>query len=314
MTELKVILLCSSRFAIPAMRDMIFHKQLSVVVIPEHCVDFIQETELLLTGTGVPILQLNKVTLESGFKKALKLYSTNIGFVMSFSFKIPEAVHTLVGKGFFNVHPGPLPEYRGADPVFQQIKNREDKAGVTIHKLAAKIDSGDIVIKEMIKAHPEDTYGLLNNKLSELASRLVSTVIKMAALDIKIPARPQDESNARYFKRQTNDDVIINWDSMDAETIIALINACNPWNKGAVTKLNYKIIRILLAEKAGAGEDINNESMPGTIIRIDDKGILVSLINRGRLRITYIYVDEGFLPSSEIIKFGFKAGSKFVCV
>ena len=314
MSELKVILLCSSRFAIPAMRDMVFHKQLGVVVIPDHCIDFIQETELLLSGTGVPIVQLNKQTLEGILKKTVKQYSINLGFVMSFSFKIPEAVRSMVSKGFFNVHPGPLPEYRGADPVFQQIKNREEKAAVTIHKLADKVDAGDVVIREMIKTDPNDTYGLLNNKLSELASRMASTVIKMAGLGIAIPSKPQDENNARYFKRQTNNDVIINWDAMDAETIIALINACNPWNKGAVTKLNYKIIRILQAEKADAGEQENKEATPGTILSINDKGVLVSLRHRGLLRLTYVYIDEGFLPASEITKLGFNTGSKFVSV
>lgn len=314
MSELKVILLCSSRFAIPAMRDMVFHKQLALVVIPDHCIDFIQETELLLSGTGVPILQLNKQTLEVVLKKAVKQYNINLGFVMSFSFKISEAVYSLVSKGFFNVHPGPLPEYRGADPVFQQIKNREEKAGVTIHKLAEKVDAGDIVIKEMIKTDAKDTYGLLNNKLSELASRMVSTVIKMASLDIKIPARQQDESKARYFKRQINNDVIIDWEVMDAETIIALVNACNPWNKGAVTKLNHKIIRILMAEKTESGVMEKSEARPGTIISIDDKTVLVSLINEGLIRITYVYTDEGFMPASDIVKLGFNSGSRFTNV
>lgn len=312
MSELKVALLCSSRFAIPAMRDMIFHKQLAVIVIPEHCTDFIEETALLLTGTKVPVVQLNKQTLQSVLQKIIKQYNINVAFVMSFSFKIPEAVCTMVSKGFFNVHPGPLPEYRGADPVFQQIKNREEKAGVTIHKLVEQIDAGDIVIKEMIKTDLNDTYGLLNNKLSELASRMVGTVNKMIGLDITIPARPQDESKAQYFARQTNNDVIIDWDDMNAGEIIALINACNPWNKGAVTKLNYKIIRVLSAEKVEPEYEGNEDVMPGTILSIDDKGILISLINNSRLRITYIYTDEGFMHASAITLLGFSTGSKFL--
>lgn len=311
MSELKVIILCSSRFAIPAMRDLVFNKLLCVVAIPDHCTDFIEEATSLLTGTGVPVVQVNKNQLETNLKKIIKQYNISLGFVMTFSFKVPASVYTIPQIGFFNVHSGPLPEYRGADPVFEQIKNREEKTGVTIHKLTEKFDAGDVVIREMIQADPNDTYGLLNNKLSELASRLAGTVIKMARLGITIPARPQDETKAHYYKRQTTNDISINWDTMDAETIIALINACNPWNKGAATKLNYKIIRLLEAKKVEHPVHESGTVLTGTIAAINEQGILISLRNNDWLRVTYIYADEGFLHASRIVELGFGVGGRF---
>ena len=312
MSELKIILLCSSRFALPSIRDLIFHKLLGVVAIPDHCTDFIEEATLLLTGTGVQVVLVNKEQLETKLKKIIKQHNITLGFVITFSFKVPAAVYAIPEKGFFNVHSGPLPEYRGADPVFQQVKNRDEKTGVTIHKLTENFDAGDIVIKEMIKADFNDTYGLLNNKLSELASRLAGTVIKMAGLGISIPARPQDETKARYFKRQTAKDICIDWDAMDAGTIIALINACNPWNKGAVTKINYKIIRLLEAQKTERTEHESSTILPGTIVAINGQGIIISLRNSDWLRVTYIYTDEGFLHASRISELGFGVGHKFV--
>jgi methionyl-tRNA formyltransferase len=153
---------------------------------------------------------------------------------------------------------------------------------------------------------------LLNHKLSELASRLAGTVVKMAGLGLAIPARPQDETKARYFNRQTIADISINWDTMDAETIIALINACNPWNKGAAAKLNYKIIRLLAAQKAEVSEPESDTVLPGTIVAINETGMLVSLRDNGWLSVTYIYTDEGFLNASRIPELGFKVGDKFV--
>ena len=98
---------------------------------------------------------------------------------------------------------------------------------------------------------------------------------------------------------------------MDAETIIALANACNPWNKGAVTRLNEKIIRILQAEKIILEENSSQDCVPGTIVAIDEKGIEVSVTHNNRIRILYIYIDEGFLAASQLAASGISAGNCF---
>ena len=311
MKDIKILLLCNGRFALPAMRDMVFANQLAVVGIPAHCEEMLEEVKLLLSGTDIPVLQLDRDSFEEQLKKAMKKYEISMGFVMTFSYKISSSLYRSLPVGFFNVHPGPLPQYRGADPIFQQIKNRDKHAGVTVHKLADKIDAGDIVITEMIKTDPRDTYGLLNLKLAELAAKLTGTVIRMAGFDITIHSRPQDESKAQYFKKQSSKDITIKWEEMDAATIIALINACNPWNKGAVTRLKHKIIRIVYAEKTSEETAGLQISPPGIITAIYETGITVSTINNGLLKIEFIYIDEGFLPAGRLGELGFIPGNRF---
>lgn len=309
MTTLKVLLLCSTRFALPAMRDLLYSGSLAAVVIPEHGEEMIEEVRSLLNAPGISVIAVNKENNSSELKKAIKKYDAALVMMLTYPFKISKEIYSLPLNGFFNFHPGPLPEYRGPDPVFQQVLRREAFAGVTVHRVDEGMDTGPVVIKEMLRTDPADTYGILNNKLAELAAKLAGILLKMAALDLPIPSKPQDESKARYFKRQTSADIVIRWDTMDAESIIGLIHACNPWNKGAVTSVNNKIIRLLDAEKTGSKN--TEEKLPGTVIAADAESLTVAAINGECIRIGYVYIDEGFMKAGRLTAIGVNRGSRF---
>lgn len=308
MSGTKIILLCGSRFALPVMRDLFFHGKLAAVVVPDHCAGFRMEIEPLLAG-AIPILEVTKENYETKLQALFQEKMPAIGLIMGFSYRIPVEVFNLPASGFFNVHPGPLPSYRGPDPVFRQIKNREEYASVAIHKLANKLDSGEIVLQDKIRLSVTDTHGILTNKLAELASKMVDSLIKIAEFGMKIPCRPQDESKARYYKRQNEQDVIVEWEKMDALCIVALINACNPWNKGAVTKCNETIIRLLDAEPVLDKRD--NPHIPGTILNIDETGMLVATIHDQAILVKVISCDAGIFMPGRLAGTGLFAGQAF---
>jgi methionyl-tRNA formyltransferase len=308
-SDVNIILVCGSRFALPTLHELAFFKQLAVVAIPEDCEDMIGETTTVLTGTELPVVILRKEGFADQLQNAIEKYNVNIGLVMTFGFPIPASVYSVPANGFFNVHPGPLPTYRGPDPIFQQIRNKEENAGVTLHQLSERMDSGPVVITEMIRLDPSDTHGILAGKLALVAAKLVRVLLKLVSFDLTIPLRPQNESEARYFKKQSAKEVAIKWDSMDADIIIALINACNPWNKGAITKINNKIIRIV--EAAKTGEMIPEGIGPGTITAINDDGITIGTHDNHSILVRFVYVDEGFLRASRLSYFGVMTGHQF---
>ena len=311
MSEPKVIVLCGSRFALPALQQLAFLRQLAAVAIPEDCEEMIENTKMVLTGAGIPVIAVSKKTFVKKVTEAIKKNNVDTGLMLTFSYKIPFSLYQLPAKGFYNVHPGLLPAYRGPDPVFQQIRNKEKNAGVTIHKVDNDYDTGEVVICEQIKIDPDDTHGILNEKLSYTAAKLTGTLLKLLNFDIAIPSRPQDEAKARYYQKQVNSDVIINWQVMEASTIIALINACNPWNKGAITKLNNKIIRVM---EATCIEKPTTPALPGTIIAIDERGVVVAALHNQGVCIQIIYIDEGFLLAKRLKQFGVMPGARFSLV
>lgn len=310
MSQLKLLVLCCSRLALPTLQELIFFRQLAAVGVPTHCSEFIEEVQYKLSGTGVPLFYLEKERLNETLCKIIREYDIDLGLVLTFSFKISPDVFNFPKKGFFNVHPGPLPEYRGADPVFQQIVNREPYTAVTIHQLTEQLDCGPVVMMQKIRLHATDTYGMVTLKLSQLATNLIRTLLKLASLDIPIPFVLQDESKAKYYKKQVAKDITINWKHMDADTIIALINACNPWNKGAVTMINNKIIRLLHAVKLANELD---QSLPGTVMGIDTLGVRIATLDKQIIQASFFYTDEGFINASQLLQMGIniKKGVQF---
>lgn len=306
--DTRVALLCSTRFALPVMQELIFFKQLAFVAVPRNRPEIVENVQALLKGTGIPILELERRSFVKELTRAIKQYDVNLGLMMTFGYLIPPAIYNLPEKGFFNVHPGPLPAYRGTDPVFRQICNREERAGVSIHFIDEQFDTGPLVLTQMIKITPTDTYGILTSKLAQLAAGMVRVLLKLAAYDLKIPSKPQ-EGTAVYYARQGAKEVTINWQEMDADSIIALINACNPWNKGAITKFNGRILRIVDAEKYLNSND--QDIIPGTIKVLPDKSILVSTLNQETIKLNIVYIDEGFLNPSRLLEIGLMNGSCF---
>ncbi len=309
MSETKAILLCGSRLALPAMRDLCFHQQLAVVAIPVNCEDFLQEVQALLKSTNIVIISVSKNDYADQLQKAIKKYGVGIGIMIGFSYKLASSVYTLPAKGFFNVHPGPLPGYRGPDPIFRQIANREPYASATIHKVDNNFDTGQIVLSEKIPLLFTDTHGIVTSKLSELSARLVGILLKMCSFDMAIPSRVQDETKAVYYKRQSAPDISIDWQNMDAARIVALINACNPWNKGAVAKLNGRLIRLVSAMQIELPEVINK--VAGMIVSFDENSVVISTIHQQAICVQIIYSEDGFMMASRLKELKVVTGMRF---
>ena len=54
-------------------------------------------------------------------------------------------------RPILNIHPSLLPKYKGLNTHERAIKNKDKYAGVSIHKVTKKLDSGKIIAKKKIK-------------------------------------------------------------------------------------------------------------------------------------------------------------------
>ncbi|HUM97693.1 MAG TPA: formyltransferase family protein [Chitinophagaceae bacterium] len=292
------------------MSQLLYTGNLKAVVVPHDCNEFENGLRQLLSTTDVPVVQVNKENFSLKIKEILQKYKINIGLVLTFSLLIPKEIFELPEKGFFNVHPGFLPSYRGSDPIFYQIKNREKFAAVAIHKLTEGFDDGEIVLQEKITLHSTYTYGLLELKLSRLAQKQVEILIKILSLGFAVPSKSQDESRARYYGRQQNKELLIEWDKMNAHEIIALINACNPYNNGAATSVGKKLVKFLTAEVIEFNN--NRNTLPGEIVAIDDEWLEIATIKKGELlKVFFIYIEEGYVQPSVLKQWGILPGTCF---
>lgn len=73
-----------------------------------------------------------------------------------------------------NVHPTLLPIGRGPWPLPNIILRQKEESGVTIHKLSADFDTGDILMQESFKVQPKEDLETLSCKTQMLAKKMVN--------------------------------------------------------------------------------------------------------------------------------------------
>jgi methionyl-tRNA formyltransferase len=189
--------------------------------------------------------------------------------------------------------------------------NQDSYAGITVHIVDEGIDTGGIIVQEKVPIEDKDTYGLLQSKLAYVGAKLATKVLKILSYGTIIPTTKQDEALANNYVMPTAKELTINWLIMDANQIVRLINACNPWNKGAGTSINNWILGITAAEIVG-DLDIKDTSVAGTIICCNSKeGLQVKTKDNKKLKINILYTNEGFFTGEQMIFFGLTTGQCF---
>jgi methionyl-tRNA formyltransferase len=148
---------------------------------------------------------------------------------------INRAVLAAPRLGCFNLHPGPLPECAGLNAPSWAIQRGERAHGVTLHWMAAGIDTGPVAYCERFPIEDTDTGLSVALKCTRLGARLVETLLHAAASDpASIPRIPQDLGARRYFSAGPPDDGRIAW-SAPARAISNFVRAADyrpfqaPW-------------------------------------------------------------------------------------
>lgn len=310
MNDIKALLLCNNPIALPGIREFLFFGKVAAIGIPKRNKEMQQILEQMTRETGTPLLLLDKKTYKAQLKQAIEQYEVNVGLMMTFPFIIPHEILQMPAKGFINFHYGLLPQCRGPHPILWHLLNNDPECGVTVHKVDEGIDTGPIVMQERIPIDETDTYGTLQAKLAYLSGRLAANLLKILSYGSMVPATPQNEAEAAYYEMPVAADMTINWTEMNSDRIIRIINACNPWNKGAGTAVNNWFIGLTEAESAGNNED--ETVRPGTILACDkEQGLIVKTSDGKKLKINIIYTQEGFFSGYRLLNFGIKPGDVF---
>jgi methionyl-tRNA formyltransferase len=192
--------------------------------------------------------------------------------VLAFVTKIiPPAVIDAPRLGTLCFHPSLLPRYRGGSALAWQIVRGETTGGFTVFWTDAGIDTGPILLQEEIPIGPDDTSGSLY--FDKIFAAGVAGMVR--AVDLvaqgKAPRIPQDESKASYDPLYTDEHAVVRWDRPRRE-VYDLIRGCDP-QPGAHTSLGGEMLRLYDARRAG---DDPHGAAPGTVLAIDDRGLVVA--------------------------------------
>lgn len=124
-----------------------------------------------------------------------------------------------------NLHPSLLPEYRGAFPAEWALLRAEKETGVTLVKMSAEFDKGEILAQQKIKIEGNDTRETLYHKLYDLGAKLlVECLPKIAKGEVCPTPQPTGEADSYFYARKiTRADGFIPWSEF-----IALMKSNSP--------------------------------------------------------------------------------------
>ncbi len=254
--------------------------------------------KILAEKLKLPVLQPAKARDEK-FISELHGLKPDLIVVVAYGQILPPSILDLPKFGCVNVHTSLLPKYRGASPIQSAILNGETETGVTIMKMDAGLDTGEIISQARTPILPEDNSQTLHDRLARLgAELLVETIPDYVAG--KISPQPQPAEGASYAAKIKKEDGKIDWDE-PAEKILNRLRAFTPW-PGAFTFLRnaehrsagramlgapkpelLKIWKAEVAEKSGVA---------GEILSADKSGIVVAC-GKNALRILELQREGG---------------------
>lgn len=185
--------------------------------------------------------------------------------IFSFYYRdmLSEELLAIAPKGAFNLHGSLLPKYRGRAPINWALLKGESETGVTLHKMVAKADAGDIIAQEKVAITDTDTSLTLHAKVREAAEVLLNKTLPLIEAG-SYKSVAQDESQATYFGRRTAEDGLINWNN-SAKEVNCLIRAVTEPYPGAFTYLGARKMVIWRARVL----DDNQGKAAGTVLSSD---------------------------------------------
>ena len=235
---------------------------------------------------GLPVYQPKKVR-DPEFLGILQELAPEVILVVAFGQIIPQAILELPPYGCINVHASLLPKYRGAAPIQWAVIDGEPESGVTIMKMDAGLDTGDMITKVVVPIERDETGGSLFDKLSEAGAKLLVDTLPAIVDGTAVYEKQPEESPTPYAAMIQKQLGNIDWQSSAVE-IERLIRGLNPW-PSAFTKVNGKTLKIWSAQVMEESER-DRDAIPGTILRADAQGLYVKT-GHGILNITELQLE-----------------------
>lgn len=196
-------------------------------------------------AAGIPVLQPEKLNREPDMVEAIRQVKPDLVVTCAFGQILPKSLLEIPRYGTFNVHGSLLPALRGAAPIQWAILKGERETGITTMYTDVGLDTGDMLLREIVEIPDDMTAGELHDMLSVVgAATLIKTLHALEAGTLH--RSRQDDALATYAPRFTKEMGLIDWNKSGWE-IYNLVRGTDPW-PGAYTGYKGGMMRIVRTE------------------------------------------------------------------
>jgi methionyl-tRNA formyltransferase len=207
--------------------------------------------EKLATGISQPEPLIRQAAQAAGFLIEVDIterltgqenFNSGLAILAAYGQILPPTLLAKFPLGIINVHPSLLPTYRGPTPIEQAILDGASQTGVTLMKIAEKMDSGPIYAQSQIALTGQESKASLANRLQGAGGKLVYDWL-LSIFEGQLSPIPQSESKASYSHKIKRSDGQIDW-SKPAKQLEREIRAYLGWPGSYSNLLGADIIII----------------------------------------------------------------------
>jgi len=253
----KLVFCGTPQFAVPTLEAVVAagHEVHLVVTQPDRAVGRDQVLQAppvkrVAIEHGIRVVQPEKIKNNPEFRAELEAVRPDAILVVAYGRIIPEWMLKLPRLGCINLHGSLLPKYRGAAPIQWAVANGEVVTGVTTMRLDAGLDTGDLLLAQVVPVGLEETAVDVYECLAAAGAQLMVETLRGLG-DGSIWPQPQDHSLATLAPILTREDGRIDF-SRTAKQLYDRWRGFQPW-PGAHTMLRGKkliVHRMHLAERS----------------------------------------------------------------
>ena len=252
---------------------------------------------------GVEVYQPDSLKTDEAYE-FIKSREPDLIITAAYGKILPQRMLDIPKYGCINVHASLLPKYRGAAPVQYSILNGDDVTGVTIMKMDAGMDTGDILTQVEVPIDINDHTDTLMAKLADAGRDLLLDTIG-DYIEGKITSIPQDTDKVTLTYPIKPEDAVLDLNA-SARQVHDKIRALSSW-PGCSTVFNGKRIKIY---DSRLEEDDNEEAAPGEITKAS-KGDLKVKCGKGSIYILELQSEGGKRLKAIDCAHNYKPGQRF---
>lgn len=310
---MKIVFMGTPQFAIPSLSKLVHskHQLEGVVTVPDKPRgrgQKLSESSIKSFATSLGLKVLTPENLEDKiFIQTLRNLKPDLIAVVAFRI-LPEEVFSLPPLGTINLHASILPKYRGAAPINWAIINGETRTGLTTFFIRKMVDTGDMILQREINIGPDETFGELHDRMSDLGAEMLLETIDLIEKKGEVRLFKQDDSLATRAPKITPEHCRIDWSS-DAQSLKNLIRGLSPV-PGAYAMFRGKVLKIYRAN--AIGEYTHNENF-GEVVESDMLDRVLVRTGRGFLSLLEVQPESKKKMSAEEFLRGYrvKPGERF---
>ncbi len=252
----------------------------------------------------VPVFQPSDINASEGVAM-LRDLQPDLLVVAAYGQILSKDVLSIPTQGGINVHASLLPKYRGAAPIAWAIYHGEQQSGVTIIRMSAALDAGDMLAQAAVEINPEETAGDLEARLAPLGARMaLHTIERMKSGPIT--GTKQDKSLVTKAPKLKKEDGLIDW-TRPADHVALQIRAMQPWPTAYTFLLREgkppQRIMIMHTGKIIAASSGSTPPTPGLLWAGDGTCIWVFTGNSEAVQVTELQpAGKKRMPASEFLR------------